>query len=138
MGRLYELFVAEWLQEHLPDDYRLVAQESVSLNSELGVGLIIDLVIYDRAGNVPLMVLDTKYKTPRSPSPNDRDQIIAYAAAVGCRDAILIYPDMPEQPFDGRFGASTIHLRTMQFGIEGDLEEAGVQFLEKLLVNLHY
>jgi 5-methylcytosine-specific restriction enzyme subunit McrC len=133
MGRLYELFVAEWLKEHLSEHYRLVAQESVSLDTNRTLSLMIDLVIYDRITGQPLCVLDTKYKTPSAPSPDDRDQIIAYAAALGGTQAALIYPVALEHPFDGHFGASGIHLRTLKFGIEGELEAEGRKFLKELL-----
>ncbi|MDB5036245.1 MAG: 5-methylcytosine restriction system component-like protein [Chlorobi bacterium] len=129
MARLFELFVAEWMMEHLPERFRLMAQENIPLGP--GLRFRIDLVIYDAAANLPLMVIDTKYKTPRSPDAADVAQVVAYAEAKGCRDAILLYPsDLPE-PLDCMIGS--IRVRSMAFNLDGDLEEGGNDLLRSIL-----
>lgn len=133
MARLYELFVAEWLKQHLPNTFRLKAQERINLDEEQRLNITIDLVLYDRASDRPIAVLDTKYKNDDTPSPSDRDQVVAYAAALRCREAVLIYPVALARPFNARYGASDIRVRTVAFGLDGDLEEAGRRFLHELL-----
>jgi 5-methylcytosine-specific restriction enzyme subunit McrC len=133
MSRLYELFVAEWLKKHLPEGYRLVAQERVSLGEGERLNISIDLVLYDRETEHPVAVLDTKYKAFDAPSAEDLHQIVAYAAARRCGTAVLIYPVALQHPFDACYGASDIHVRTLRFALDGDLEEAGERLLQELL-----
>jgi 5-methylcytosine-specific restriction enzyme subunit McrC len=133
MARLYELFVAEWLKQHLPERYRLSAQEEVVLQASGEASINIDLVLYDRERGEPVAVLDTKYKLPDAPAPGDLHQIVAYATARGCRQGALIYPAPLSRPFQGRYGAGDIYLRTLTFALEGELEERGRSFLSQLL-----
>jgi 5-methylcytosine-specific restriction enzyme subunit McrC len=133
MGRLYERFVARWLARHLPAEYRLVAQERVTLHAAHNLGINIDLVVYDSRTNEPVFVLDTKYKNPDSPSPEDISQVVSYAVAKRARTAVLIYPVEIPRPYDGAYGAGDIRVRTLHFGLEGDLDAAGRQFVGQLL-----
>lgn len=127
MNRLFEMFVAEWLTACLPAGLELRAQEEVAMGS--GVSFSIDGVLYDRETRQPLLVLDTKYKDASSPSTADVAQVVAYAEAKGCRDAVLVYP--VRTAFDIRVG--TIRVRTLAFLLDGDLEANGLQFLGRLL-----
>jgi 5-methylcytosine-specific restriction enzyme subunit McrC len=129
MPRLYELFVAEWLKAHLPGCLQLRVQEKVSLDSSGTLHFNVDLVLCD-AGNIPLCVLDTKYKTGSGPSPDDVGQVIAYAEAIGCREAILVYPGLLERPLDEYIGS--IRVRSLTFAIQGNLAKAGQAFLQRL------
>lgn len=127
MARLYELFVAEWLKANLPDDLTLRAQEKVEIGQEGQIAFNIDLVLYDEAGQ-PRWVLDTKYKTPESPSPDDIAQIVAYAEMKRCHEGVLIYPT--HLVFDEHIG--DIRVRSLAFALDGDLEDAGQAFLRDL------
>jgi 5-methylcytosine-specific restriction enzyme subunit McrC len=129
MAHLFELFVAEWLKAHLPARVRLKAQERVHLGERGGIHFEIDLVLYDAAGR-PVCVLDTKYKTPDKPASDDISQVIAYAEAKGCREAILVYPVAPLQPLAIKVG--DIRVRSLTFSLEGDLEQAGAEFVKSL------
>lgn len=133
MNGLFEMFVAEWLKAHLPASLELRAQEKVPLGS--GLSFSIDGVLYDREAGRPVLVLDTKYKDAPSPSAADIAQVVAYAEAKGCRDAILVYPVDLRAPFDIQVG--TIRVRTLAFRLEGDLEAHGLQFLGRLLADPH-
>ena len=95
MARLYELFVAEWLkahsEEHLkPRNLEVKAQERVYLDDQKSLHFNIDLVLSDTATGKTRYVLDTKYKTPVSLSPNDTAKINTYAAAQDCCEAVLV------------------------------------------------
>ncbi len=130
MWRLYELFVAEWLQLHLPSHLRLKKQHKVTLDENSGLHFAIDLLIEDADTGRVLYVLDTKYKAPNAPSSGDVSQIIAYAQTQGAAEGILIYPIDLAQPLNTN--SRGIRLRSLAFSLDGDLEIAGQVFLRNL------
>jgi 5-methylcytosine-specific restriction enzyme subunit McrC len=130
MARLYELFVAEWLKQHLPAErFRVQVQEQVTLGTAQDLHFNIDLTLYDAESGEALCVLDTKYKAPDKPSNADIFQIMAYAEVKRCQEAALIYPT--PVPFDERLGE--MRVRSLTFATEGDLEESGEAFLRQLV-----
>jgi 5-methylcytosine-specific restriction enzyme subunit McrC len=129
MARLYELFVAEWLKEHLPAPWIVKVQEQLILGRNNELQFEIDLVLYDEQFE-PYAVLDTKYKNPGKPAKSDINQIITYAKAKNCQRAILIYPTPVDQPMHVQIG--DIQLRTLTFAIDTDIDEAGHQFISQL------
>jgi len=93
MARLYELFVAEWLKTHqttylLPHNLDVKSQERVYLDQNKSLNFNIDLVLDDTRTRKTRYVLDTKYKTPFSPSSDDVAKIIAYAVTKECSEAV--------------------------------------------------
>lgn len=132
MARLFELFAAEWLRSHLPPSLTVRAQENVPIAE--GLGFTIDLVIYRQDGLEAVCVLDTKYKATSTPSAQDLQQVLAYAEAKGCRDAVLVYPSAGLQPFEVQVGE--VRVRTLAFDLGKDLEGSGLRFLEELLHGL--
>lgn len=129
MARLYELFVAEWLKVHLPAPWQIKAQERVTVGPQDELQFDVDLVLYDDNGRAHT-VLDTKYKTPDKPGNDDISQIITYAKAKGCQEAVLIYPVALTRPLNLMIG--DIHLRSLTFSLDGDLEQAGLAFMHTL------
>jgi 5-methylcytosine-specific restriction enzyme subunit McrC len=125
---LYEKFVAAWLYQNLPDRYRLEDQEDYKFSQQHKY--CIDLVIYDRATNQPIAVLDTKYKIPTQPSNDDIYQILAYALFKQTDRAILIYPELLPYPLDET--TQTIHIQTLTFSLDRNLDTAGNDFLDQL------
>jgi len=132
MGRLYELFVAEWLRANLPERYELKAQETVDLDANGMFRVNIDLVLNDGESGETIAVLDTKYKKVDAPAPVDIYQVMAYAPVRNCRQAVLVYPVAPARPVDTVVSASGLRLRTLVFGLDGDLSANGMRFLEEL------
>lgn len=132
MARLYELFVAEWLRVHLPENIILKDQATVRLGGEHKVEFRIDLLLTDRNTGSPLCLLDTKYKAPTSPGAGDVEQVIAYAKTLRCPEAVLVYPQDLPKPFDDMVGGD-IHVWTTTFGLTGDLEQSGRAFMHRLL-----
>jgi 5-methylcytosine-specific restriction enzyme subunit McrC len=128
MPRLYEQFVARWLQQRLPPPWRLRAQEQVAVG-EAGARLdfTLDMVLYDGADQARV-VLDTKYKT--EPTVADIHQIVTYAELRHCPEAMLVYPQALRQPLDVQIGH--VRLRAITFGLEADLETEGRAFLAAL------
>jgi 5-methylcytosine-specific restriction enzyme subunit McrC len=129
MAQLYERFVANWLKAQLPAPYRIKAQENITIGANNELHFQIDLTLYDE-NSYPLAVLDTKYKTPDKPSPADINQVITYAKAKGCSHAVLIYPQPLPKPLHVQVG--DVHLHTLAFGLDGDLDVAGTQFIDQL------
>lgn len=131
MARLYELFVAEWLREHLPPRWRLETQEHMTISREAGLSFAFDLVLYDRETDLPVAVLDTKYKAPDAADNNDIYQVHTYTHAKGCTRAYLVYPAPMRIPLNVQIRSS--HVRSLSFAIDGDLERAGRDFLTGLM-----
>ena len=130
MAKLYELFVAEWLTFNLPSHL------SVRIQSPVYIGKIrrrIDVEICDTTTQNTLYILDTKYKLPDDkPSSSDIDQVNTYATAKKCSNAVLVYPNNLPNKFNARVGESNTWVRSLTFSIDGDLEQAGQEFLNNL------
>lgn len=131
MASLFELFVAEWLRENLPAPYTVGAQELLDLGTHRRLRFQMDLVLYDRSGGTPLAILDTKYKPVQEPSTADVAQVVAYAEARGCTEAVLVYPVRLERPLELQVGR--IRLRTLGLELSGDLDAAGERLVRQLL-----
>ena len=131
MARLFEQFVASWLRTHLPPQYTLATQEPVRLTVEGRLRFVLDLVLRDTATGTPRCILDTKYKPDATPDSDDIAQVVAYAAARDCHDAILVYPTPLERPIDIPVG--TIRVRSATFALSDRIEEAGQALLRQIL-----
>jgi 5-methylcytosine-specific restriction enzyme subunit McrC len=125
MNQLYEKFVAEWLRIHLPNHLEIKTQHRLEYNT---FTLKIDLIIYDKQTHKNSYVLDTKYKTEITQS--DIYQIITYAIAQKCNNAIIITPNTSNFLTDK---IENIYIRSLNFSLQGDIEEAGNNFLKQLL-----
>lgn len=128
MARLYEHFVAAWLQQHVDSQWRVRIQETHPLGSDQRFA--IDLVLYDARSGAVQCVMDTKYKAAVRADTADIAQVVAYAEAKGASEAVLIYPQPLATPLDVKVG--DIHIRTLVFGIDGDLDQQGHAFLTQL------
>lgn len=130
MARLFELFVARWLAQHLDYRYVLKSQETFTIGEKDALRMVMDLIIYDRETRRPLCILDTKYKAQSTVSNDDYNQAVAYADAAGCENAVLIYPKELVYPFDEKPGG--IRVKTAVFDISSDLDQAGEKLLERI------
>ena len=131
MARLFELFVAEWLKSNLPREVQLKAQERVSIDEETDLHFDIDLVLYDAESGQAQCVMDTKYKVTPTPATADISQVVAYAEAKGCTEAVLVYPQPLTGSLDKRIGS--IRVRSCTFSLGGDIELNGRRFVGELL-----
>ncbi|NJN71780.1 MAG: restriction endonuclease [Limnothrix sp. RL_2_0] len=129
---LYEKFVYAWLKQNLPEQYEIKAQEKYRFNEKTHFN--IDLVLYDTYTKKAIAVLDTKYKTPEKPSPQDLSQIISYATFKHTQRAILIYPKPLKYSVEEI--KSNIQIETLTFSLDKDLEQAGNDFLHTLFANI--
>lgn len=131
MANLYEQFVAEWLKANTPKGFFVKQQHRVTHDQNYFDR--IDLLLGDIATSKVQYVLDTKYKAPDKVANNDIHQIVAYANALKCHNAILIYPQNLQQPLDIK--NDDIRVRSLTFSLDSDLHEAGKTFLTSLLPN---
>jgi 5-methylcytosine-specific restriction enzyme subunit McrC len=127
MNRLYELFVARWLEQHLPAELRVRVQEHVSISTEQGVHFYIDMVLYRQ--DQALYVMDTKYKDDSRMAASDIHEVVSYAQAKGCASAVLIYP----VETSSRITVGGTSVQSLSFVLEGKLERHGQIFLDALL-----
>lgn len=128
MASLFELFVARWLAAHVTGRFTVEPQHRSTFAGGR-LSFVMDLVIHDREKR-PIAVLDTKYKRPETLSTGDVAQVIAYAEALGCREAILVYPATPEPPLEVRVGQ--IRVRTLAFDLGQELDREGRKLLDAL------
>jgi 5-methylcytosine-specific restriction enzyme subunit McrC len=131
MARLFELFVAEWLKAHLPAGLSLRAQEQVHIGEGGNLYFEIDLVLYGRATEAALCVLDTKYRPASAPAPDEIAQVLAYAEVKGCDKALLVYPAPLDAALDEWVG--DIRVSSATFSLDSDIEVSGQVFLQELL-----
>lgn len=127
MARLYEEYVARWLQQNLPYPWRVRNQERVEARGNTPLAFTVDIVLYDGAGQ-PVMVLDTKYKDDVTAS--DIQQIVTYAQLRRCREAVLVYAQKPRRPLDVEIG--DVRIRALTFGLDTDPEAGTMAFLSAL------
>lgn len=131
MERLFERFVAVWLDRALRDQFRVAAQVRTPVGADARLHFAMDVVVSD-AHLRPRWVIDTKYKVPeRGPDPADVAQVLAYAQVQGAPEAVLVYPMPLRQPLDTRVNG--IRLRTLSFALDGDLDAAGAQLVAALM-----
>jgi len=131
MDRLFELFLAEWLETKLPTRYSLAAQERFDVDAGRQHVAQVDLLIRESRSGSPLAVLDTKYKSSKLPSLADLYQINAYADLVGASFGFLTYPSNQVSRYQTTMG--TTRISTLGFDLSGDLEAAGAVFLAQLV-----
>lgn len=131
MANLYEQFVAEWLKINTPKGFFIEQQYRVTHDQHYFDR--IDLILRDIETKKVEYVLDTKYKVPEKVANSDYHQIVAYANAVNCKNAILIYPQNLKVPRDTQIG--DIRVRSLTFSLDSDLNQAGKTFLTSLLPN---
>ena len=130
MTHLFELFVAEWLKTHIPAGIQVDVQDSIKVGEEHAFEFVIDISLSDSTTGRCLAVLDTKYKINPKPKNEDIYQVVAYAEAKSTDRAILVYPQVLDQPTVGSIGR--VHVHTLSFRIGEDLDNAGKKFLSDL------
>lgn len=129
MARLFEQFVAAWLAAHLPAAWTLRAQQAIPLDEQAQRAVVPDILLYNGDGDLSF-VLDTKYKADAAPANEDIYQIVTYAHVLGCKDALLVYPQKPTRPLD--VTVNGIRVRSVGFVLGEALPEAGARFLQEL------
>ncbi|MHC1630795.1 MAG: hypothetical protein ACXQT4_00610 [Methanotrichaceae archaeon] len=80
--------------------------------------------MYESATQRACCVLDTKYKAPTHPDNSDFNQVVIYATAKECHNAVLIYPI----PVNLDVSIGEIRVRSLTFSLDGDLDKASQAF----------
>jgi 5-methylcytosine-specific restriction endonuclease McrBC regulatory subunit McrC len=122
MYDLFERYVLVVLQQHFAArGLQVLGQKTVHVGH--GVSFQIDIVIQDIHGQT-LLVLDTKYKNNHTPKSDDVQQAVAYAEALGCSQAALIYPTLNKRnkPMTLSVGQKQVH--RLGLDLAGDLDTA--------------
>lgn len=130
MPSLFELFMAQWLATHLPENLEVHTQYHAKLKASAELEVRIDIVLRNTISGANIAVLDTKYKDVAVPSMTDVQQAAFYANEISVQRAFLIYPSSGTRPFWVRNGDVTI--QTLVFDLGVPLEEAGHSFLQEL------
>lgn len=130
MSYLFEVFVAEWLEKHLPEEWNQIPQYNVSLGQESLIKFKIDLVIRNAINGQAICVLDTKYKRPSKPSSDDVAQIVTYAELMACNKGVLVYPSTQTASYDYLVGGKRIS--SLVFDLSQNLDTAGRSFLAQV------
>ncbi|MGK7904400.1 MAG: hypothetical protein AB4352_23950 [Hormoscilla sp.] len=95
-----------------------------------------DQILSDPQTGAARYILDTKYKTGDQVAIGDFHQMVSYAKATKCYEAVLVYPKPLSFPLDAknddiRFFRNGV--RSLTFSLDGNLDRAGVAFLRDLL-----
>jgi len=130
MPLLFERFVAEWLSKQRPAGYHI--RQRVPIPIQAAIDFIPDIAIY--RGDTAVAVIDTKYKLDETPSSGDVQQVVAYAEALNCRDAILLFPRKSAPQLDVPVG--NVRVRSLAFPLDGDLNDAGKSLIDQLGLDL--
>ena len=134
MAQLFEVFVAEWLKSRRMDGCHFKAHHRFTWDEVKGLRSDVDLALLDDVTGQPVCVLHTKHKRGEKPDESDVHQIVFYATANRCTEAVLIYPEALPTAVDIVVG--DIHLRTLLFALAGGVDHAGQQFLQELLAGV--
>lgn len=133
MADLFQVFATEWLDQNLPERFRVKGEEEVTLTEyDHGRGLRyrIDMVLYDRESGEVVCVVDTKYKAHERPETADVSQMVGYAKAKDTSETFLLYPEKLDEPLD--VPLDDVRVRNLTFELEDDLQRNGETFVEEL------
>jgi 5-methylcytosine-specific restriction enzyme subunit McrC len=106
MPELFETVVSTALRSAIPPNVRVAAWHKLRFPGAGNVVFEPDFVLFDKSGRARL-VIDAKYKGSGGPDTSDVQQVVAYAGALHCTEAILVYP----QPLDASLDISVGHVR---------------------------
>ncbi|MEQ9483289.1 McrC family protein [Coleofasciculus sp. F4-SAH-05] len=129
MARLYEQFVAAWLQRNPPQGFLFQSQYLIKIGQNRSFR--IDLMLCNRDTGKVKAVLDTKYKIPNKAADSDIYQMISYAKATKCHHAFLVYPTDLKERLDIKI--DDIQVRSLTFSLNENLNQAGQAFLYSLM-----
>jgi 5-methylcytosine-specific restriction enzyme subunit McrC len=103
MPELFEAVVLTALRSAISQGVRLAAWRKLRFDGSSAVEFEPDFVLSDEAGRARL-VIDAKYKGAATPDPSDVQQVVAYATALHCVEAVLVYPQPLTARLDIRVG----------------------------------
>lgn len=135
MPEVFERAAAELLRACLPPSVSVHEQVVRRLDVSGTHRFVVDIVLRDAATRDALMVIDTKYKPGVQASTSDIAQVVAYAAEIGCRHAVLLYPTVPGPRI--HLSAGSIEVRSACLPLEApDVHGAAMELARTLLACL--
>ena len=106
MNQLWESWVLHQLRKHCPPDLMVKGQSNKIFwrTANSCKRLKPDIAVCRKGEDKPMLIIDTKWKTPDSGRPSDEDlrQIYAYLKLWKCSKGILLYPG-PEESVSGDY-----------------------------------
>ena len=121
MPELFEAVVLTALRSAISARERLAAWRKLRFDGSNTVEFEPDFVLSDGAGRARL-VIDAKYKGAAAPDPSDVQQVVAYATALNCREAVLVYPQPLATRLDIRVGP--VRVRSSHVDLSRSIQEA--------------
>lgn len=110
MPRVFEEYAVEVLRRSIASQGHVRPKVTHSH----GMGLFeIDAVVYDRHLDAAAMVMEVKYKYSSTPASEDVQQAVAYATALGCSHAVLMYPDSEIAGCTARIGGVNVYTKSI-------------------------
>lgn len=116
MPSVFEDYVVEMLRRRTPDGHSV--QSGIIHNHEFG-HFEMDAVVYEKDSGEASLIVEVKYKYARDPSSEDVQQAVAYASALDCSEAVLVYPRVPENDEKAQIGCTKV--RTTGISLEENL-----------------
>ena len=110
MPDVFEKYVVELLRRKAGPDIRV--EPKFQYSHAFG-GFEMDAVLYSHQRDSPVTVVEVKYKYTDSPSSDDVQQVVAYATALNCKHAVLVFPSADIRQAKARIGDVTVHLHTI-------------------------
>jgi 5-methylcytosine-specific restriction enzyme subunit McrC len=109
MPEVFETMVCTALRSRATPEIRLAAWRKLRFGGSSNVVFEPDFVLSDITGRAKV-VIDAKYKGAAGVDPSDVQQVVAYATALRCTEAVLVYP----QPIDDRLDilVGPVHVRS--------------------------
>lgn len=127
MPSLFERFIAKTITAHTT--LKTHTQYHAHLDQRGRLSYQIDLLLQDST-NMPVCVIDTKYKYDEKPQAKDLYQIVTYATAQACSHALLIYPHPLRDPYQTRIG--NININAIAYDCSRPITKALPQFIRTL------
>lgn len=129
MRELYQKYVTKYLQRNALEEWLVRDSERGGIGKRCNT-LKFDIIIRDKKTGQVRFVIDTKYKNRTWDEQRDINQVFTYAKAVGCRQAVLVYPTKLKNPIDEELEG--VRIRSLVFSVEEAPEKAGASFLQDL------
>lgn len=140
MNKLWEEFIYITLQQNLPNNYSVTAQENKTFWERKHITA--DIIIRDKDDAKRCFILDTKWKRPETMSPSDADlhQMYVYYKYYKATKVALLYPNSIESEpiFKGTFADGSETPCDLLFLPMPQQNESGKKWQEKITESIRH
>lgn len=130
MPSVFEDYVVEMLRRQAPGGVSV--NPGVVHDHQFG-HFEMDAVVYEKVSGEATAIIEVKYKYDMPTSSEDLQQVVAYASALNCSEAVLVYPRVPGSDEKAQIGGTEV--RTAGFPLDGNSNVELEQ--EEILEGLH-